>query len=125
MIYKLLILFSTALLISCTSKIQEQPLILPKDCNTAYIYAPANYIIEVASGSEVILDPSANEFPLFCSPEDARKAVNNEISNNKLPKGDWRIYQLEGNFEDLAQSTEQNKFILRRMANITDWIVEK
>lgn len=94
-------------------------------CPFGYVYAPGNYIIDIASGAEVILDPLARDFALFCSPGEARAALNEEIRNGREEGGDWRIYRVGGSFEDLAQNTGQGQFQLKRMAPIVDWALEE
>lgn len=95
-----------------------------QDCPNAYVYAPGNFIIDIAGGAEVILNPFVHDFPVYCTPEQARNAVNAKIAGGEIPSGDWRIYRLDGRFDDLAQDTGQNSFQLRRMANIVEWISE-
>ena len=36
-------------------------------CPLVYTYAPGNYIVDIASGAEVLLDPGVQEFDLFCA----------------------------------------------------------
>ena len=48
------------------------PLPPDRDCQDVYTVAPGNYIIDIAGGSMVVLDPAVQDFPLFCSPEEAR-----------------------------------------------------
>ena len=93
-------------------------------CPFVYTYAPGNYIVDIASGSEVILDPGVQEFDLFCSPGDARDAVNAAVSLGVLPEGDWRIYRLEGSMEDIGQRQRNNQHTLSRMTQIVDWVAE-
>ena len=92
-------------------------------CPYVYVYAPGNYIIDIASGAYVVLDPGATEFDLFCSPGDARTAVNEAVRIGVLPEGDWRIYRLDGTLEDLGQK-QHNNYILSRMAQVVDWVAE-
>ena len=58
-------------LIACNKTQPTQdatPLPPVEPCPFVYIYAPGNYIVDIASGSQVILDPGVQEFDLFCSP---------------------------------------------------------
>lgn len=71
----------------------EQAAPQPAPCPFVYVYAPGNYIIDIAGGADVVLDPMAQDFPLFCAPTDARAALNAEIAAGRLPAGDWRIYR--------------------------------
>ena len=93
-------------------------------CPFVYVYAPGNYIIEIASGAEVILDPGVQDFDLFCSPGEARTAVNEAVRIGVLPDGDWRIFRLDGTMEDLGQRQHNNQYMLNRMAQVVDWVTE-
>ena len=93
-------------------------------CPLVYTYAPGNYIVDIASGSEVILDPGVQEFDLFCSPGEARAAVNEAVRLGVLTEGDWRIYRLEGSMEEIGQRQRNNQHTLTRMTQIVDWVAE-
>ena len=93
-------------------------------CETAYTFAPGNYIIDIASGAEVVLDPLMHDFPLFCTPEQAQNALELALANGNLPDGDWRIYRLGGDFEDLAAASGRG-YMLKRMAPLADWVTVK
>ena len=94
------------------------------DCQTAYVYAPGNFIIDIAGGATVVLDPAVHDFPLFCTPGEASAALENELAAGRLPGGDWRIYLVEGSFSELACPLEQGGYGLKRMAPIVDWVTE-
>ena len=114
------------LLAACGAKntSEEPPAPQPAPCPFVYVYAPGNYIIDIAGGADVVLDPMAQDFSLFCAPADARAARNPEIAAGRLPEGDWRIYRVEGQFDDLAQKSGPNQYTLKRMAPIVDWVTE-
>lgn len=100
---------------------QAQP---AEPCPYVYVFAPGNYIVDIASGSEVVLDPAAQEFELFCSPGAARAAVGYAVARGSLPEGDWRIYRLDGSLDDLALKSPQQRYTLKRMAEVVDWVTE-
>ena len=85
-------------------------------CPFVYVFAPGNYIIDIASGSQVVLDPGVQEFELFCSPGAARSAITQGMEKGALPEGDWRIYRLDGTLDDLAQKSPHRRYTLKRMA---------
>ena len=122
----LLAVLTTALITAC-SKTQPVPSaskqVMP-DCQSVYVYAPGNFIIDIAGGSTVVLDPAVHDFPLFCTPGEARTALDNEIALGRLQGGDWRIYLVEGTFQDLAYPLEEGGYGLKRMAPIVDWVTE-
>ena len=115
-------------LVACTKAQPAQdaaPAAPVEPCPFVYTYAPGNYIVDIASGSEVILDPGVQEFDLFCSPGDARAAVNEGLRLGVLTEGDWRIYRVEGSMEEIGQRQGKNQHTLARMTQIVDWVAEK
>ena len=100
---------------------QEFPV---EPCPFVYVFAPGNYIIDIASGSQVVLDPGVQEFELFCSPGAARSAITQGMEKGALPEGDWRIYRLDGTLDDLAQQSPHRRYTLKRMAEVVDWVTE-
>lgn len=102
----------------------------PEDCGALYVVAPGNYIVDVAGGAAVVLDPAVREFPLFCRPDTAAGALEAARDSGRLPGGDWRVYRLEGSFADLVQPAEPGgptPYALARKARLADWVdgVEK
>jgi hypothetical protein len=113
------------LLASCAGGASApKPPLSAADCPALYVFAPGNYIMDIAGGAEVVLDPGVQEFPLFCGPRAARAYVIRKVEAGSLPAGDWRIYRLEGKFEDLAQETDDGGYTLGRMASAVDWVTE-
>lgn len=99
----------------------------PVDCAALYVVAPGNYIIDLAEGSAVLLDPGVREFPLFCGPDTAAQALAAGVAEGRLPAGDWRVYRLEGGFADLVQEAEPggpSPYALARKARLADWVDE-
>ena len=97
----------------------------PEDCAALYVVAPGNYIIDLAEGSAVMLDPSVREFPLFCAPGTAAAALREAVASGRLPAGDWRVYRLEGGFADLVQQAGPggpSPYALVRRARLADWV---
>lgn len=93
----------------------------PTGCASLYTYAPGNYIVDIASGEDVILDPAVQDFELFCTPKEAYTALERELSEKRLEKGDWVIYRVEGTPEEVATRSDMGKLILDRMAALIDW----
>ena len=114
-------------LVACVKAQPEQdvaPAAPVEPCPFVYTYAPGNYIVDIASGSEVLLDPGVQEFDLFCSPGAARAAVNEALRLGILTEGDWRIYRVEGSMEEIGQRQGNNQHTLARMTQIVDWVAE-
>ena len=103
---------------------ENEPLPPAEPCPFVYVVAPGNYIVDIASGSEVVLDPGVSEFELFCSPGAARAAVDYAVARGSLPEGDWRIYRLDGSMEEIGQRQRNNQHTLTRMTQIVDWVAE-
>lgn len=111
-------------LAACTARQKQADTLFPENCEKTYTFAPGNYIIEIAGDSEVVLDPLVHDFHLFCSADQARDYVLEEISSHRLPRGDWRVYVVGGDFNELAQPAGNNTFVLKRMAPLVDWVSE-
>ncbi|MEG2172304.1 MAG: DVU_2496 family lipoprotein [Desulfovibrionaceae bacterium] len=91
-------------------------------CENIYAYAPGAYIVNIVSGDAVILDPSSNDFFLFCSPEAAQKHLNKRIADRELPPGDWKVYHVFGKWEEIASEIGPNAYLLNVPAPIVDWV---
>lgn len=124
-VFPVSVLVMALLLVACSTRQDMPALPTPEECPYVYVAAPGNYIIDIASGAEVILDPGVREFPLFCSVGDARAAVREGLRSGELPEGDWRIYRLDGDMEDLGQVVGDGRYSLGRMAQIIDWVTDQ
>ena len=91
-------------------------------CSNVYTYAPANFIVDVSAGSEVELDPVVHEFPIFCTPADARQALKNGRREGKVPGGDWKIYRLKGGYDEIGRAVGPGKYVLARPTLMVDWV---
>lgn len=115
-------------LAGCGGGRQHLPLqspVPPEECGRLYVVAPGNFIIDLAGGADVILDPAVHAFPLFCAPETAARARDEAVEAGRLPPGDWRVYHLDGTFADLAQPAEPgaaSPYTLARRARLADWV---
>ncbi len=70
------------------------------DSPEAWTILPGNFIIDLAAGAKVRLNPAVQEFVLYPSAEAAKKAFPAAFPAEN--PDDWRVYLLEGNFADLA-----------------------
>lgn len=100
----------------------ETPAAVQGSCETAYAYAPGGYIINIVSGDAVILDPTSNDFYLFCTPNEARKHLAKRIEERALPAGDWRIYKVYGTWNELVTEISPGTFLLNVPAPLVDWV---
>ncbi|MBO4300689.1 MAG: SON protein [Desulfovibrio sp.] len=121
----IVLMLSLTLLGACSVPTVEKPhLPSPEICPFVYVAAPGNFIVDIASGSEVILDPAYQDFELFCDAKEARESVQRRVESGDLPQGDWRIYRLEGQMEDLAE-IDGGRLVLARMGEIVDWVTDQ
>lgn len=111
----LLAVFALASLCACAAREAQQP--AGPDCDTFYVILPGNFIVDLAAGSKVILDPSAQEFALFCTAKAAGEALE-----NVQPAGDWRIYRLDGESGAGLAARSGNGYVLARPAEVVDWL---
>lgn len=92
-------------------------------CEDVYVYAPALYVINIASGQMVALDPTANDFPLFCEPEAAKAAMQKQLENGTLPADiEWKVYRVYGSWADLATPHEDGVYLLNKPSQLIDWV---
>lgn len=101
------------LLSACAPKQNSQV-----ECRQVYVILPDNFVIDLAAGSTVTLDPAMQEFALFCNQEEALTAL--ETVAPKLPGG-WRIYTLKEEFSEIGKRRGQEEYILIKPAQLADW----
>lgn len=105
-------LLCSVLLAACA----RQRLATPPGCDSMYVILPDNYVIDLAAGAKIVLNPAVHEFALFCSPQDAQVALK-----RGAPAGEWRVYRLAGAFGDIAR-VRGNDYALSQPTEITDWV---
>lgn len=91
-------------------------------CLEVYAYAPGSYIINIAGGDEVVLDPAVRDFNLFCTAESAEEGLNNALDEGKAPPGDWRIFRVYGDMARIGVEVEPGAYLLIRPAPLVDWV---
>lgn len=107
----------------CASQQQPASFSGPSEaCETVYVYAPGNFLVDLAAGARVSLDPSVRQFPIFCSAKAARTAVNAAVQRKELPAGDWQIYSLNGGYQDLGTAIAPTTYVLAKPADMAEWI---
>lgn len=103
-------------------KLESAPPIQMPKCETAYVVLPDNFIIDLAAGAEVALNPGRHQFVLFCSAAAARDALAADISSGRLDsRSQWRVYILDGKFGDIAVPCGDGQFCLASPALLKDW----
>lgn len=111
---KKLALFLAFLLTACAAR--QAP---PPQCERMYILLPDNYIIDLAAGARVQVDPALQDIAVFCTPEEARQMLR-----ETAPRGQWAIYELEGEFAEMTEPAGNGDFKLVKAGNVRDWIAE-
>lgn len=82
-----------------------------------YVILPGNFIIDLASGSRVELNPAFHTFIVFRTASEARK----ELEDNFKDGSGWRIYELDGRYNEIT-STCGDRRCLAESAEIIRWV---
>lgn len=88
---------------------------MPPGCSRLYVILPDNFIIDLVSGSRVILDPAMQEFTLYCDLEGARGALKQHTSQLS---GAWTIYTLKEEAAQVALKNAAGDILLAKPAEI-------
>ncbi len=91
------------------------------DCTEAYTFAPANFIIDIASGQPVVLDPLVGDFPVYCHAEGAQRGLQIALEDKMIPEGDWKIYRFAGHWSELASEVKPGFYLLKTRGRLIDW----
>lgn len=124
---KYFIILLVTLLAACGkgAHTDEEIFVAPQDCENVYVILPANYIIDLTAGSEIYLNPSRQEFQIFCRQDHAKKALELAKKEGRIPKNsDWRLYILEGPMAELGKYCHEGEICLDSIAKVTDWVEE-
>lgn len=100
------------LLCACAPKIPQAP-----DCPVMYVLLPGNYVIDLAAGARVVVDPAVQDIAVFCTLKEAHATLN-EVDKLK----EWGIYIVGGEFADVAEVTSQGDYRLTRPVEVLDWV---
>ena len=124
---KFLILFAASLLAACAPAVKESGIATEKDvlpaCANPYVVLPGNYMIDLAAGSEVILNPDIHNFALFCEAAEAKSALENDLDLGRVRRdSDWKIYRLEGDMGQISRKCGADQYCLDQPAKIIEWL---
>lgn len=93
------------------------------NCPSPLVVLPDNYIVELAAGEIVELNPSRQQFALFCTVDEAREAMESDLEAGRIEgKGRWRIYSLNGDYEQLARPCGEGQACLGSPATLLEWV---
>ncbi|MDR0238758.1 MAG: hypothetical protein LBI88_00835 [Deltaproteobacteria bacterium] len=81
-------------------------------CPGIYLFAPARYSISLVTQEQIILDPAHRSLAVYCTPEQARKALEAARTGGKVPASmELRVYLLEGEWRDMVRKDGDNYFL--------------
>ncbi|MCL1985086.1 MAG: hypothetical protein FWG59_01365 [Betaproteobacteria bacterium] len=111
---------------ACGSSNPQDPAPLPaqnkatEKCPGIYIFAPARYIVNLVVKDQIVIDPTRHPIPVYCTPEQAHKALKEARDNGKVPASmELRVYQLDGEWSDMVRK-DGDKYLLNRTALLLD-----
>ena len=118
---------SVFFLFSCAGSGRDPDILTQKDviaaCDNPYVVLPGNYIIDLAAGSEVYLNPDIQNFALFCKLDEARDTLWQDLNAGRIRReNDWRVYRVEGKMEEIGRSCGSGQICLDRQTRIIEWI---
>ena len=122
---KILPVFLMLALCACSKGLGENSSsVSPRaDCPSPLVVLPDNYIIELAAGSIVELNPARQQFALFCTVEEAREAMRADLAAGRIEgEGRWRIYSLNGDYEQLARPCGDGQICLAAPTTVLEWV---
>lgn len=104
------------LLLLCACAAKQAPQYRP---GRLYVILPDNYVIDLAAGSQVIIDPAAQEFALFSSSGHAAKAL--AAAAPGLP-GSWAVFEIAGDPAEIARARGSGEYVLIKPAQVIEWV---
>lgn len=110
---------------ACSHGTEESPVVVAgRSCPSPLVVLPDNYVVELAAGSIVELNPARQQFALFCTVEEAREALQADIAAQRIDgeEGRWRIYSLNGTYEQLARPCGNGQACLGQPATVLEWV---
>ena len=120
------VLACVALLGACGGAKPQEPAapstkdVAAEKCPGVYLFASSRYIINLVANEEIVLDPSRHPIPVYCTPDQARKALKAARDSGNVPASmDLRVYQLDGEWRDLVRR-DGDKHVLNRPAILLD-----
>lgn len=122
---KFFLLLLLPLFVACAKQPEVETFNPGSNCPRLYVLLPENYIIDLAAGSRVYLNPAFHEFIVFCSPEEAANAREKGVRQGLLAdRQRWLVYELEGIPMELASICHEKALCLKNRAVVADWIKE-
>ena len=89
-------------------------------CPGIYIFASSRFVIHLVAQEEIVIEPTRHPIPVYCTPDQARKALKEALDNGKVPASmELRVYQLDGEWRDMVRK-DGDKYFLNKTALLLD-----
>ena len=93
-----------------------------ESCPGIYIFAPARYSISLVAQKQILIDPARRPVPVYCTPKQARKALEEAQASGKVPASmELLVYLLEGEWRDMARK-DGEAYFLNKAALLLDTV---
>lgn len=122
---KYLLLFLGFFLSACShaSDAGSPALVSRPDCPSPLVVLPDNYVVELAAGSIVELNPGRQQFALFCTVDEAKAALASDLADGTVRgAGRWKIYSVNGTYNQLARPCGNGQVCLGTPTTLLEWI---
>lgn len=102
--------------LTCACAAKQAPQEMPA---RLYVILPDNYVIDLAAGSNVVIDPAAQEFALFATPAQAASALAAAAPGLS---GSWGIFEIGGDPADVARPQSSGEYELIKPVQVREWV---
>jgi len=78
------------------------------------MFTSSRYLINLVAKEEIVIDPAHSSIPVYCTPEQARRALKEARDSGKAPASmELRVYLLEGEWRDMVRKDGDKHFLHR------------
>jgi hypothetical protein len=78
------------------------------------MFASSRYIVNLVAGEPVLIDPKRHPIPVYCTPEQAHKALREARDSGKAPASmELQVYRLDGAWRDMVRKDGGQHFLYR------------
>ena len=116
------------LLAACGGSKTQAPAPLPVEnkatekCPGIYLFASSRYIISLVAKEQIAINPTHHPVPVYCTPEQARKALKEARDSGNVPASmELQVYLLDGEWRDMVRK-DGDKYFLNRTAVLLDTV---
>jgi hypothetical protein len=104
--------------VACGGSNPQDPAPLPAEsratekCPGVYLFASSRYIVSLVAQEQIVIDPARNPIPVYCTPEQARRALKEARDSGKVPASmELRVYRLDGKWRDIVRKDGSNYYL--------------